>query len=170
MATIALISEGKVTNVLVADDGWESAFPEAVAAPDGVKVGYTYDGAAFAAPTPAVLPEPDLISYASRKRYEVETGGVAVFGFIVKTGREDRTLIYEAEASAKADAAFTTIWIAADGTSHDLGAEMVLALAAAVRAHVAACFATYSVVAAAISAGTITTTADVDGAAWPANR
>jgi len=41
------------------------------------------------------------------------------------------------------------------------------AIATAVGAHVQACFAAENAVQAAITAGTITTTAEIDAAAWP---
>lgn len=168
MTNIALIAGGKVANVLTVGTGWESVFPDAVTAGEGVKIGMLYDGQSFTAPAPAELGQPDLLSYAALKRYEAEVGGTTVFGFPLRTGREDRTLIYEAEASANADAGFATTWIAADGTAHDLSAEMVFTLAAAARTHVAACFGAYATVAAEIAAGTITTMAEIDAAPWPA--
>ncbi len=168
MAKIALIKNKSVQSIMIAGDDWQSIFPDGVLADDTVAVGDLYNGKVFSRAQSTTIAD-DLQAYASGKRYDVETGGSTVFGFIVKTGREDRTLIYEAEASAKADSSFTTTWVAKDGTPHDIGAEMVITMAAAVRSHVASCFSTYTAVAAGIAAGTITTTEQIDAAAWPTN-
>lgn len=168
MAKIALVKSKKVISVFLAGDDWKDIFPDGILADDTVAVGDLYNGKVFSRATSSTLTE-DLQSHASGKRFDVETGGVPVFGFVVKSGREDRTLIYEAEASAKADSSFTTTWIAKDGTSHDLGAEMAITMASTVRAHVASCFSTYSTVCSGITAGTITTTDEIDSAAWPPN-
>ncbi|MDQ0507431.1 DUF4376 domain-containing protein [Xanthobacter agilis] len=169
MPQIAIIENNAVSNILDADDGWTTTFPDAVLVVGKVKIGYSYNGSTFAAPEPSPSTSSELLAYASVKRYRVETGGAEVFGFPVKTGRDDRTLIYEAEATSKADSAYITTWFDAAGVGHELNAEMVIALANAVRAHVAACFSTYTSVIASIADGTITTTGAIDAALWPEN-
>lgn len=168
MSRVALIKNGVVEEIIIADSGWEKLFGNGVVAPDDAMVGdEVIDGVFTRKVAPPTVEY--LSRYAGAVRFMKETGGVPIFGYVVKSGREDRTLIYEAEASAKADSSFTTTWIAKDGTSHELGAEMVLTMATAVRAHVASCFSTYTTVAAGIANGTITTTEQIDAAAWPAN-
>lgn len=168
MTKIAIVKNGSVSGIFSGGEGWENVFPDGVEAQGDVRLGDAYKDGVFTRKA-AELNKDEIESYAELKRFLVETGGVPVFGFIVKTGREDRTLIYEAEASAKAESYFTTTWVAKDGTSHDIGAEMVITMAAAVRSHVASCFSTYTAVAAGIAVGTITTTEQIDAAAWPTN-
>ncbi|MGR7993808.1 DUF4376 domain-containing protein [Xanthobacter sp. ZOL 2024] len=169
MSRVALIKNGVVEEIIIADSGWEKLFGNGVIAPDDSMVGDEVIDGVFTRKVASPTIE-YLYRYAGAMRFVKETGGVPVFGFVVKSSREDRSLIYEAEASAKADTSFTTTWIAKDGTSHELGAEMVITIATTVRAHVASCFSTYTTVAAEIAAGTITTTEQIDAAAWPANE
>ncbi len=166
MPTIAIIKDGAVSNIISAGDDWQDLFPNAVLA-ETANMRDIYTGGVFTRPTVQV--PIDLPAYAAQKRYAAETGGIKWLGVPIKTGREDRALIYEAEISAKDSAAFTTTWIAADGSSHDLTADMVSDLASSVRAHVAACFAAYSGVMSGIAAGTIATAAQIDAAEWPPN-
>lgn len=168
MSRVALIKNGVVEEIIIADSGWEKLFGNGVVAPDDAMVGdEVIDGVFSRKVAPPTVEY--LSRYAGAVRFMKETGGVPIFGFVAKSTREDRTLIYEAEASARADSSFTTTWIAKDGTSHELGAEMVITMASTVRAHVAGCFSTYSTVCAGITTGTITTTDEIDSAAWPPN-
>lgn len=109
----------------------------------------------------------DLTAYAAGKRYAVETGGISVSGIPIATDDRSKTMILGAAMAAAKDPAFTTHWVAADGTVHDVDATMVSAIADAVAAHVAASFAAYRDVVELIAAGAVATTADVDAAPWP---
>lgn len=108
-----------------------------------------------------------LTAYAAARRYSVETGGITVNGASIDTTRESQSLITGAYAYSQANPEAAITFKAKSGWV-TLSAEQVAGIATAVAAHVQAAFATEQAVDAAIDAGTITTTAEVDGADWPA--
>lgn len=110
----------------------------------------------------------ELTAYAASKRYAVETGGIVVDGVTVATDRESQAMLTGAAAYVATSGAASIRWKSAAGWV-DLTAAQVTALATAVGAHVQAAFATEAEVDAAITAGTLTTTAEIDAAAWPPN-
>lgn len=105
-----------------------------------------------------------LGEYAKDSRWRRETGGITVDGIKVATDDRSKMLIAGAEAVAKDDPTFLTPFRDAGGEEHMLKADEVIAVAKAVRRHVAACFAAYSDVIAKIDAGTLKTRAKVDAA------
>jgi len=113
----------------------------------------------------------DLASYAADKRYEVETGG-----FYDGAGRRFATdrdsqgkLVAEMVALQSGLRADPSGWkLMGDGFVLLTNVEM-LAVIIAARGHIADAFATEAAVLAGITAGTITTTAQIDAAAWPSN-
>lgn len=119
------------------------------------------------APTPA-----QLASYAASRRWQKEVGGVSVdFGGSignkpVMTDDRSKLMIVGAATSAAQNTSYTTNWKFADGTFATIGATEISAMASAVAAHVASCFATEQTVDAQVAANppTITTTAQVDAA------
>jgi hypothetical protein len=122
-------------------------------------------------PEPEPKPEPqpvDLVAYAAQKRWEVETGGIMVAGVPVATDDRSKIMIIGARVKADADANFTTQWKLPSGDFLTIDAATLIAISDAVLAHVDACFAVEATVLAGIAAGTITTTANIDAAAWPA--
>ena len=106
----------------------------------------------------------DLRAYAASVRYTKETGGITVDGVKLATDRESQALITGAWATAQINPQVTIQWKGSDGTFTALNAATIIAVASAVTAHVQACFAAEQQVDAAITAGTITTTAEVDAA------
>lgn len=106
----------------------------------------------------------DALAYAKRRRWEIETAGIEVGGVHVATDDRSKTLLMGARDSAAEDPAFTTTWDAADGSEHELDADTIKALAIAVAAHVAKVFRAFSTVRKAITAGTVTTAAQIDAA------
>ena len=124
-----------------------------------------------AAPPPAPPGKSRLTSYAAAKRYTVETGGIVVNGVKVATDDRSKTMIIGAALKADKDPAFTTSWVAADGSVHALDAAAIEAISDAVAMHVDAAFSTYATVADAIAADppTITSLAEIDAADWPPN-
>lgn len=108
-----------------------------------------------------------LTAFAASKRWQVEVGGIMVGGVPVATDDRSKIMIIGARAAAVADANFTTQWKAVSGDFITLDAATIIAISDAVLAHVAACFAAEAIVLAAIEAGTITTTAEIDAADWP---
>jgi len=107
-----------------------------------------------------------LADYAAATRWQVETGGIVVGGIGVATDDRSKLMITGARIKADADPDFTTRWKTAAGFA-TIDAATVIAISDAVLAHVDACFAAEAAVLAAIEAGDITTTAEIDAADWP---
>lgn len=104
-----------------------------------------------------------LKAHAAARRYAREVGGIVVGGVSIDTSRESQAKIAGAHAYVQASPAATVDFKATSGWV-TLTAATVTAIALAVAAHVQACFAAEKTVDAAIDAGTITTTAEVDAA------
>ena len=105
-----------------------------------------------------------LTAYAAARRYAVETGGCAWSGHTVQTDRESQSkLIAEFVAIGASLRTDPSPWKMADGFASLTNAQM-LAVIAAARAHIAAAFAAEAAAVASITAGTITTTAEIDAA------
>lgn len=117
----------------------------------------------------AEITSADLVAYAAAKRYAVETGGIVVDGDTIATDRDSQAMIGNAFAYVTASGAVSVRFKAASGWV-TLSAGAVKQLALAVGAHVQAAFAVEAEIDAAISASppTITTTDQIDAAAWPA--
>ena len=118
----------------------------------------------------AALAVANLVAYAAAKRYAVETGGILVGGAKVATDRDSQAMIGNAFAYITASGAASVRFKASSGWI-TLSADQVKALALAVGAHVQAAFAAEDDLDAAINASppTVTTTAQIDAAAWPAS-
>jgi hypothetical protein len=116
---------------------------------------------------PYVEPAPtkdELMAHAAEIRWQRETGGITVNGIPVPT--DDRAkLLIKGAADDMADA--DTANYISGSTSVPLTGAQFKALNSAVIAHVAACFAVQAAVMADIEAGTITTKAEIESAAWP---
>lgn len=136
----------------------------------------THNGVHYAMMTPAELadagvPEsawlkPYLKSYAAQKRWQVEVGGIAVNGVSVPTNDRAKTLLIGA-ASWLASTDTTTVFLG--GSVQTMTGTQVKALRDAICDHVDRCFTAQGEVCAAIDAGSITTTAQVDAWVWPKN-
>ena len=105
-----------------------------------------------------------LIAYASNKRWQVETGGVVVNGINVPTDDRAKLLLLGA-AQSMADGSSAPLIV--NGVNYGtLPKATFQAINAAVIAHVQKSFASLSTVLAAIAAGTITSSAQIDSANW----
>lgn len=123
---------------------------------------YLKDGTLAASPsTPGPFP-PDLFAYAKEARDTHENGGITVQGVPVSTDDRSKTLVLGARARAEADATLVTSWAAADGHVYPLTSAQIIAVSDAIGAFVAELFEEYAKVMADVSAGTITTTAQID--------
>lgn len=125
--------------------------------------------AAFeASRTPAPPTADDLRAYTAAARWRAETGGIALAtpdgAMPILTDDRSKLLIFGARQTAVEDPAHVEQFEAADGVSRTLDAPTLIAIGDAVRSHVSACFARSSEVKAAIDAGTVTTTGQVDQA------
>lgn len=116
------------------------------------------------APVPAPITPADLVAYAADARWRREVGGIVVDGLRIATDDRSKLLIAGARIQAEADPAWSTVWTAADGSRHPVSSAQVIAISAAVLDHVDACFRRQGDVLAAITAGTITTKAEIDAA------
>ena len=108
-----------------------------------------------------------LHAYAAQKRWEVETGGIVFSSMPVPTDDRAKALITGAAGSSKPDTDVVKFKV---GTSWvDLTLAQIRAIQDAITNHVQAAFDTEANVSADITAGNITTFAEIDGAAWPSN-
>ena len=121
----------------------------------------------YVEPPPLPPTKIDLQGYAAAKRYAVETGGVTVGGVPIPSDRDTQAKLTAAFLLAQVNPQATFQWKAGAGFV-TLDAASVGQIAVAIGEFVQAAYATESQVAAAIIAGTITTTAQIDAAAWPA--
>ena len=97
-------------------------------------------------PPPAPV---NLVAYAADRRWRKEVGGIVVADVPVATDDRSKLMITGARDAAMA---------------YPVDAAAMVLISDAVQAHVNAGFATFATVKAAIEAGTITTTAEIDAA------
>jgi hypothetical protein len=133
-----------------------------------------YDGANLNGPDLAIdrvsaldlasLRKESLLAYAAARRYAVETASVVMNGVSIATDRQSQAMLSAAYNMAQADADFSTMWKGSDGSFAALSAAQIIAIAQAVGAFVASCFAAEAAAVVKINAGTITTKAEIDAA------
>lgn len=138
-----------------------------VAATEDAAIGMRYVDGAFVAVEPTAPTEADLLGYAAEKRWRIETGGITVAGAEIDTSRDSQAMITGAYAYSQAHPEGPIKFKAASGWV-TFDAATMAAIATAVGAHVQASFAVEEDVDSAISAGTITSFAEIDAAEWPA--
>ena len=111
-------------------------------------------------------PPVDLVAYAARRRWEIiEAATVDVGGVAVPADETTRNVVTAAYIQASRDPGFTVDpWKIGPGLYVTLTAAQVIAIGDALTAYVQSMFALNRAVDAAIAAGTITTTAEVDAA------
>ncbi len=174
--TFARVVDGIVVEIATIPDGANitDCFQADIAAAfvscsSTVQQGYAYNGKKFSAPTVPAVTEADLIAYAAAKRYLIETGGYTYDSHPIATDRDSQSKITAVALSANlVGSSFSAEWKCSDGTFFTLDQAAAIAMATAVMTFVSACFAAEAAVVTAITGGTITTTADIDGASWPA--
>lgn len=111
--------------------------------------GQLWNGAAWAFSKPA------LKQLAAEKRWERETGGIAIGGIPVKTDRESQSLIMGAHITASITQA-NVKW-KSDAGFVELTPDQITGMALAVSAHVQACFTAEANILPLIEDGTIAT-------------
>lgn len=124
----------------------------------------------------AALARASLMAYAEAKHAALKTGGFAYnLGTKSKpqianasTTDGGRTDLNGLVALAQMDETFSTIWLQSSGNL-TLTAAQIIALGKAVGTFVVETYPALADVLDGIAAGTITTTAQIDAAAWPAN-
>jgi hypothetical protein len=149
---------------------------EPVETPEGkLLVGYEFgrDGSGKVSyiPTFEDIPVPgppsvqELAAYAAEARYRKEIAGVAWGDYIIQTDRESQSkMLAEFVAMGAGLRADPSPWKFADNKFAVLSNADMAAVCLAGRAHVAAAFAAEQTVQDAITAGTITTFAEIDSA------
>jgi hypothetical protein len=159
----AIIRDGTVENTVELDEGatWSPPDGATLVPSDTAGPGWTYSEGVFTAPAD---PSPDLLSYASDKRWKVETGGITVGGVPIHTDDRSKLMLMGARLEAQADPLLIKSWVASDGSIYPLSAEQIIALSDAVAQHVTDCFERFAQVKTAIDADQISTTAEVDAA------
>lgn len=103
-----------------------------------------------------------LIVYAADRRWRREAGGIVVGGVPVATDDRSKVMIVGARVAAEANAAWSTNWHGADGQIYPINASDMIAISAAVEAHINSCFAIFAQVKMKIEAGVITSISDID--------
>lgn len=93
-----------------------------------------------------------MLSALAAIRYGRETGGIILQGTPFKTDRETQAILTGAFVMASADANFTITWKSAPGVHTPIDAQTILAVGAAVTAHVQTCFEHEADLAAAVIA------------------
>lgn len=124
---------------------------------------WLFDGATFVQPAVGAYTKAQLAAYAADARWRKEVGGIVVSGSPVATDRQSQSMLAGAHVYVQANPAATIRWKGTDGFT-TLDAAGVTALALAVGNHVQACFAAEAEIDAAITAGLITTLAEIDTA------
>lgn len=111
----------------------------------------------------------ELKAHAARKRWMVEQGGIVVSGIAVATDDRSMALI-NGTVGYLDDGGAGPIKFKATSGWVDVDTDTIRAIKQAIGAHIQACFAAEATVDAAIDAGTITTTAEIDAWAWPSTE
>ncbi|UZE51130.1 DUF4376 domain-containing protein [Rhodopseudomonas sp. P2A-2r] len=106
----------------------------------------------------------DLLAYAKDASWRKEIGGVVIAGIPVATDDRSQLKILGSRVAADADPNWSTEWDAANDQTYPIDAATMIMISDAVAAHVNRCFSIRASVKAAIAAGTITTTAEIDAA------
>lgn len=109
-----------------------------------------------------------LKAYAADKRWQIEIGGYVWNGHLVATDRDSRSIIGQERQAISLGERADPDGFKIDGQLVMVSNADFIAMSNAVREFVRTCFAVEGVIAAGIEAGTITSFAQIDAAAWPA--
>ncbi len=104
-----------------------------------------------------------LKNYAAAVRFNKEVGGITFNGAAVPSDRETQAKFVSAAVMAQLNPSITFEW-KTDGGFLSLNAEQLIAVATAVGTHVQACFNVEATLSAGITAGMVTTNAQIDTA------
>jgi hypothetical protein len=119
----------------------------------------------FIQPTPTTYTPEQLKAYTADARWRKEQGGLTlVSGIPIKTDDRSQAKINGARGVAESNASLTTQWHAADDAFYDLTAAQVITMSDELQAHINNCFAISADMRDQITAGTVTTLAQIDAA------
>ena len=133
---------------------------------EGAAIGWALEGGALVAPpqfTPPLTAD-DLVALARTARKAKEYAGVTVGGVHIQTDEISQSKLLGVRVAASENAAFTTPWVAADGSIVPMTAEMIVVISNAVLAHVQGCFVTFADVVEQITAGRIVSPEQIQAA------
>lgn len=166
MRAAILAEDGQtVDNVILVATEQDATDLQAVVIDDDVQIGWRLVGSTFQPPVVAGPTEADLLAYSAQARWRRETAGTTALDMQVPTDERTQAVLTAAYVQASADPEFTVDpWKVGPGTYVALSAADIIAISAAVSAHIQACFALNATVDAGILAGTITTFAQIDAA------
>ena len=143
MTNIALIRDGVVANVIVGSlEFAQSLGFDAAVETDSAGIGWAWDGETLSAPVVETAAPQTLAEYqaalkqqATELRWQHETGGITVGGTQIATGIEDQNRIASVLVASPAQVDFKSEsgWVS-------LTLAELQAIAAAISAHVQACF------------------------------
>ena len=138
-------------------------------ASSGGAIGWVVDGSGVpVAPTPPAPTQSDLLAYAGNKWTVVSSGGLTVDGALIGTDQPGLTLLNGAVSLATQVPTQAFSW-SVPGGKVALTAAQVIAIGVAVGQWIQNTFIALQTLEAQITAGTITTTAQIDAYAWPTN-
>lgn len=143
---------------------------------------WLFNGTTFAQPSAGNYTPAQLAAYAQYKQAQIMVGGISVNvgtstalqNVEASTSTASLVLLQGAAAMAQANSSASFQWVESTGVTVTLTAAQILTILNAVTAFLQSTFSVLAAVLAAITAGTITTKAQVDTppspiAAWPVN-
>ena len=176
-----LDANGLVVNVIVHDDALpaeaQPILPDGhTLGPEGGKIGDTWNGSAYVTPPPAPPPPPpaavpltkdQLAAYAANKRYQAMVAGVTVNGLTVPGDDTSQNRLKQASDGIAAGTLAEPLDFVVGLVSVQLTKSQIDAIRAALLLETQAAFAMQATAVAAINAGTITTTDQINLLNWP---
>ena len=117
----AILTNGRVTNVIVADPE-VAATIGAVECPEGVGIGWTYDGTTWAAPAPEPIPVPTVASMRQARLALLQAGKLAdvttAINALPSPAKEAAQIEWEYATEVRRDSALMKQLAAAIGLDH----------------------------------------------------
>lgn len=142
MKKYALLYMGKAVQLFETDGDIKTMFhPDMIwiECPSEVEEGWLYDGTQFVPAGVPVVSLDELKAAVAAERFGREGVGIVVDGLQIETTRDSQALIASTGLSAVIDPEYRCNFKTAAGFV-EIGAEQIIAIAKAVRAHVQACF------------------------------
>lgn len=167
MKKYALLYMGKAVQLFETDGDIKTMFhPDMIwiECPGDVEEGWLYDGEQFVPEGAPVFSPNELKAAVAAERFGREGVGIVVGDLQIETTRDSQALIASTGLSAILDPEYRCNFKTRNGFV-EIGAEQILAIAKAVRAHVQACFDRELILLEALEAGTYTDEMLKDG--WP---
>jgi hypothetical protein len=124
---------------------------------------WLFDGTTFSQPAAGVYTQTQLLAYSAEVRYNCEIQGVTSSGDPIRTDRVSRTAANQTLVYINANPTLTVNWKTLTGFTA-LNQAAIVQHTTDINTHVQNCFDTESTVSGDITAGTITTTAQIDAA------